>query len=132
MGSKDEKYFTNNPNYWNGVSEKLGKKKCIATPKFVRTVMHFSTTAFQKLKMNAYMMSVMADCPCVSGKDDGKNIGDERDSELKDRCLHLIVEKLKSNNKYKLICPGTGNETMTKLLKEIHKLTKDNYAKTMD
>ena len=43
------------------VTDNLKKKNCIATQQFVRTIVHFSTPAFEALKMNACMMSVMAD-----------------------------------------------------------------------
>ena len=126
----------NDDAFWKKVSDELTKKRINANPLFARTVVHFSLTAFDALKMNAYMLSFMADCRRLSKEPGNVNQGDERESGLKDRRLHLIVKKVGkktgAEQMCKLICPGKGEkgkgESLTKVLREEHNLTNRNYS----
>lgn len=136
MNSPDPDYMKDDDQYWAQLTKKLAQSDCIANRKFVRTVMQFSTTALDALMMNAYMMSVMADCRCVSSQvGPEKNQGELREGVLKDRRLHLIVKesetKQGSEQLYELIRPGKGDEGITKSLKDEHRLTKTTYNHVM-
>ena len=130
----------NDDAFWKKVTDELKKEQINANPLFVRTVVHFSLTAFDALKMNAYMLSFMADCRRLSKEAGNVNQGNERESGLKDRRLHLIVKKVGKKTgpeqMCKLICPGKGKkgkgESLSKVLREEHNLTRKSYSDITD